>query len=179
MLLLSARMGRLAQRIGPRRPMTIGPIVVGLRHGVARPDRPVGELPHRGAAGRARVRVGLSATVAPLTATVLAAAPAHQVGVASAVNNDVARTAGLLAVAVLPALAGITPAAYAQPDLLSSGFHNAVLIAAGLCACGGLLSWIFIRDDVLVRGASAGTHCEPCATPLRGAVSVEAEATTR
>ena len=73
--------------------------------------------------------LGLSFTVAPLTSTVLASAPDHQAGIASAINNDVARVAGLLAVAVLPALAGITPAAYADPALLSAGFHRAALIA--------------------------------------------------
>jgi hypothetical protein len=112
--------------------------------------------------------LGLSATVAPLTATVLAAAPPHQVGVASAVNNDVARTAGLLAVAVLPALAGINQAAYASPALLSAGFHHAVLIAAGCCALGGVLSWFVINNDVLDRSSPLpGTHCEPGVPPLR------------
>ena len=166
MLLLSARMGRLAQRIGPRRPMTFGPIIAAL--GLAMLVR-VGQsssyltsvLPAVVVFG-----VGLSATVAPLTATVLAAAPPHQVGIASAVNNDVARTAGLLAVAVLPGLAGITQAAYANPAALSSGFHHAVLIAAGSCALGGVLSWFVISDDVLDRPAT-GTHCEPGAPPLR------------
>ncbi|MGN6607827.1 MAG: MFS transporter [Jatrophihabitans sp.] len=146
MLLLSARMGRLAQRIGPRLPMTVGPIVAGL--GLALMTR-VGAHASYVADVLPAVLVfalGLSATVAPLTATVLAAAPGHLVGIASAVNNDVARVAGLLAVAVLPGLAGITAAAYRHPAALSDGFHTAVLIAAGLCAAGGVLSALLISD---------------------------------
>jgi MFS family permease len=168
MLLLSARMGRLAQRIGPRRPMTLGPIVAGLGLALlsgigASASYLTAVLP-----GMLVFSLGLSATVAPLTATVLAAAPPNQVGVGSAVNNDVARTAGLLAVAVLPALAGITQQAYADPALFSTGFHRAMLIAAGCCALGGVLSWFVISDDVLDRsGRSPGTHCEPGAPPLR------------
>jgi EmrB/QacA subfamily drug resistance transporter len=144
MLVLSARAGRLAQRIGPRWPMTIGPIVAGaglallVRIG-AHASYPTDVLP-----ALLVFSLGLSATVAPLTATVLAAAPPHQVGVASAVNNDVARAAGLLAVAVLPGLAGITPKAYDSAAALSTGFHHAVLISAGLCALGGLLSAVLI-----------------------------------
>ena len=168
MLLLSARMGRLAQRIGPRRPMTLGPLVAGA--GLALLSR-VGASSSYWLDVLPAVVVfalGLSATVAPLTATVLAAAPRHQVGVASAVNNDVARTAGLLAVAVLPAAAGISQAAYAHPALLSTGFHHAVLIAAVCCAAGGVLSWFVISDDVLDPDAPLpGTHCEPGAPPLR------------
>lgn len=168
MLLLSARMGRLAQRIGPRRPMTVGPIVAGI--GLAMLSRIGASSAYLPAVlpGMLVFSLGLSATVAPLTATVLAAAPPHQVGVASAVNNDVARTAGLLAVAVLPALAGITEQAYADPALLSAGFSRAVLIAAGCCALGGVLAWFVISDDVLDGPApSPGTHCEPGAPPLR------------
>ncbi|HEY2299752.1 MAG TPA: DHA2 family efflux MFS transporter permease subunit [Jatrophihabitans sp.] len=169
MLLLSARMGRLAQRIGPRRPMTIGPIVAAV--GMALLAR-IGESSNYLTTVLPAVLIfglGLATTVAPLTATVLAAAPQHQVGVASAVNNDVARTGGLLAVAVLPALAGISQAAYANPALLSAGFHRAVLIAAALCAAGGVLSWFVIDDAVLEKKplVNAGTHCEPCAPALR------------
>ncbi|HEY8301125.1 MAG TPA: MFS transporter [Jatrophihabitans sp.] len=170
MLLLSARMGRLAQRIGPRRPMTIGPIVAAAGMALltridASTTYVLDVLP-----AMLVFALGLSITVAPLTATVLAAAPEHEVGVASAVNNDVARTAGLLAVAVLPGIAGIDSAAYADPALLSSGVHRAMLIAAVLCALGGVLSWFVIDDSVLDRGEPAplpGTHCEPGTTPLR------------
>jgi EmrB/QacA subfamily drug resistance transporter len=164
MLLLSARMGRVAQRIGPRWPMTVGPIIAGIGMALlARigPDSTYvdGVLP-----AVLVFALGLSMTVAPLTATVLAAAPEHQVGVASAINNDVARTAGLLAVAVLPALAGITPAAYADPAALSSGFHRAVIIAGVLCAAGGLLAAFTIRDDVLTRPPDAAEV--PTAEPV-------------
>jgi predicted MFS family arabinose efflux permease len=153
MLLLSARMGRLAQRIGPRWPMTVGPMIAAIGMALLARLGPGSTYVGDVLPAVLVFAVGLSVTVAPLTATVLAAAPEHQIGVASAVNNDVARTAGLLAVAVLPALAGITPEVYADPAALSSGFHRAVLIAAVLCASGGLLSAFTIRDDVLTRPA--------------------------
>ena len=151
MLLLSARGGALAQRIGPRWPMTVGPVVAGV--GIALFARLDADATYLGDVLPAVLvfGLGLSATVAPLTSSVLAAAPDHETGVASAVNNDVARIAGLLAVAVLPALAGITPAAYADPALLSAGFHRAVLIAGGLCAVGGLLAFLTISDAGLRR----------------------------
>jgi EmrB/QacA subfamily drug resistance transporter len=157
MLLLSARMGRLAQRIGPRLPMTVGPIVAGA--GLVLLVR----LP-ADATFLADVlppilvfAFGLSVTVAPLTATVLAAAPAHQVGVASAINNDVARAEGLLAIAVLPPLAGITQHAYDDAGQLLTGFHHAVLIAGVLCAFGGVLSAFVIGRD---QPEATDTACE-------------------
>ncbi len=146
MLLLSARMGRLSARIGPRLPMTVGPIIAGLAMAwLARvgPDATyLGDV----FAPMVLFGLGLSFTVAPLTSTVLAAAPDHQAGIASAINNDVARVAGLIAVAVLPSLAGITPAAYADPELLSAGFQRAVLIAGGLCVAGGVLALLTITS---------------------------------
>jgi hypothetical protein len=152
MLLLSARAGRLAQRIGPRLPMTVGPAVAGV--GLALLARVGADASYVTDVLPAVLvfGLGLSATVAPLTATVLGAVPPQRVGVASAVNNDVARTAGLLAVAVLPGLAGLNAAAYADPATFSAGFSRAVLIAAALCASGGLLSWLALREP----GAAAG-----------------------
>ena len=147
MLLLSARGGALAQRIGPRWPMTVGPIVAGVGIALFARVGPGADYLTVVLPAVLVFALGLSATVAPLTSTVLTAAPDHQSGVASAVNNDVARVAGLLAVAVLPALAGITPAAYANPVLLSAGFHRAVLIAGALCALGGVLAAATISDS--------------------------------
>jgi hypothetical protein len=90
--------------------------------------------------------LALAITVAPLTATAMSSAPSDHAGVASAVNNDVARFGGLLAVAVLPALAGITGTAYLHPDALAAGFRTAVLISGALCAAGGLLAAVTITN---------------------------------
>jgi EmrB/QacA subfamily drug resistance transporter len=144
LLLLSARMGRYAARRGPRLQMTVGPIVAAV-----------------GVTLLARVHPGASYVSAVLPGIlvfglVMAAAPARDVGVASAVNNDVARTAALFAVAVLPALSGITATAYKSPVALSNGFHHAVFIAATLCALGGVLAGVLIRNDVLKAGTARG-----------------------
>jgi EmrB/QacA subfamily drug resistance transporter len=146
LLLLSARAGRLAARIGPRLPMTLGPLLVAAGFALFTRIGPgagylVDILPASLVYG-----FGLTLTVAPLTATVLAAAPAEHAGIASAVNNDVARTAGLLAVAVLPVAAGISGAGALEPDRFADGFRTAMAIAAVLCAAGGVLSWLTIRN---------------------------------
>jgi Na+/melibiose symporter-like transporter len=98
--------------------------------------------------------LGLTLTVAPLTATVLAAAPRRHAGVASGVNNAIARAAGLLAVAVLPLAAGLSGDDYAQPDALASGFTIAMTICAVLLALGGLLAAVTISDTAVAAGAA-------------------------
>lgn len=146
MVLLAARSGALAARIGPRLQMTLGPLLVagGLlllrRAGVGASYLP-DVLP-----GVLLFAVGLVTVVAPLTATVLAAAPQAHVGLASAVNNDVARVASLLTVAVLPGLAGITGADYLHPAVLAGGFRTALAIAAGMSAAAGLTAALTIRN---------------------------------
>jgi EmrB/QacA subfamily drug resistance transporter len=104
MWLLSSRFGRLSDRIGPRLLMGLGPIVAGIGliwMGQLGSDvNYVTDL----LPGVLVFSLGLSATVAPLTTTVLGAVPEHNAGVASGVNNQVARVAGLLAIAVLGAV---------------------------------------------------------------------------
>jgi hypothetical protein len=93
--------------------------------------------------------LGLSMTVAPLTATVLASADVRHAGVASGVNNTVARAAGLLAVAGLPAVAGLSAADYHSAGAFSSSFRLAMIVCAGLLLAGALLSALAINGNVL------------------------------
>jgi predicted MFS family arabinose efflux permease len=148
MLALSARAGRLADRIGPRLPMTIGPLGIAL--GLALVSRVQADASYVGRVlpGLVTFGLGLSLTVAPLTATVLAAVATGHAGVASGVNNAIARGAGLLAVAVIPGLTGLTGDAYHDPAVLASGFRAAMRIGATLAAAGGVLAWLLIRNDV-------------------------------
>ncbi|HEY0359878.1 MAG TPA: MFS transporter, partial [Mycobacteriales bacterium] len=109
--------------------------------------------------------LGLSALVAPLTATVLGAAPQRHAGVASGVNNAVARAAGLLAVAVLPPVAGLTGTVYRRPDLFAHGFRVAIEICVGLLVAGAAIAFASIRDDVLVAAEADEAdhvHVENC-----------------
>ena len=149
MLVLSPRAGRWSQRIGPRVPMTVGPLVVAgglvLLAGIG-PGTPylTGILP-----GLVVFGLGLSLTVAPLTAAVMGSVEERHVGVGSGVNNAIARVASLLAVAVLPALAGLETASAGAR--FSDGVARALYISAGLAVVGAVNSWITIRSAARVR----------------------------
>ena len=165
MLLLSARSGRLASRIGPRLQMSVGPMIVGV--GLVLLSRVgsdtsylTGVLPAVLVFG-----LGLSATVAPLTATALSSAPAEQAGIASAVNNDVARIGGLLAVAVLPALTGITGSSYLHPVQLAHGFRTASIAAGVACLAAGVGAAFGIRNPARLP-TEVGRAAPPPPVPL-------------
>lgn len=148
MLMFSARVGAFAQRIGPRLPMTVGPIVLGIGTALlARVDAGSSYwttvLPAAVVLG-----AGLTITVAPLTAAVLGAIDDDHAGVGSAINNAVARIAGLLAIAVLPAVAGLAGAG-GRLDL-AHGFGRAMVIAGALAGVGGLVSFLTIRRGATV-----------------------------
>jgi MFS family permease len=150
MLFLAAKGGELGARIGPRLPMTVGPLVcavgAALLTGVGAEDR---GLDGYGAAVLPGVTIfglGLCLLVAPLTATVLDAAPDRYVGIASGINNAVARAGSLLAVAALPAAVGLMGADYQVPEAFSSGYVRAMWICTVLLAAGGIVSWFLIEN---------------------------------
>jgi EmrB/QacA subfamily drug resistance transporter len=151
MLVLSARSGALAGRIGPRLQMSVGPVVIGLGLVLFVRIGTSGNYLTEVLPALVIFGLGLATNVAPLTSTVLAAAPAEQAGMASAINNDVARAAGLIAVAVLPAAAGLGGNAYLHKDTFSAGFHTASLISAGLCFAAGVLAAFTIRNPRRAR----------------------------
>src|SRR5206468_4258857 len=90
--------------------------------------------------------LGLATLVAPLTATVLAAAPDRNAGIASGVNNAVARAGSLLAVAALPAFVGLSGEAYDNPAAFQTGFQRALWLCVVLLTAGGVVSWLLIRN---------------------------------
>jgi hypothetical protein len=85
--------------------------------------------------------VGLTMLVAPLTAAVLKAAPDEHAGVASGINNAVARAGSLLAVAALPAIVGLSGEDYRSPAALTDGYRAGSFLCAGLLVAGGIVSW--------------------------------------
>jgi EmrB/QacA subfamily drug resistance transporter len=146
MLALSARSGALAARIGPRVQMALGPVVVGAGLILFRRVGPTGDYLSEVLPGVMVLALGLAITVAPLTATALSSASTRHAGMASAVNNDVARGGSLIAVALLPAVSGMTGQSYLHPLQFTTGFRNAVVIAGIAAAVGGVLAGTFIRN---------------------------------
>lgn len=146
MVLLAGRGGALAARIGPRLPMAVGPLLCGVgAFLLARVDADVAYWLDV-AVPLTVFGLGLATLVAPLTATVLAAAPDHHAGVASGVNNAVARAGSLLAVAALPLLVGLSGEDYQVPSAFGDGYRAAMLWCAGILVVSGALSWSTIRN---------------------------------
>jgi EmrB/QacA subfamily drug resistance transporter len=166
MLLLSARAGALGQRIGPRIPMTAGPLVCAAA---------LAWLSRIGAGASYTTDVlppvilfglGLCLLVAPLTATALGALDDSYAGIASGVNNAVARAASLLAVAVLPLAAGLGSGSLTDPVTLAPVYRNAMLVCAGLMTCGGALAWFLIPGRPTAE-TPVRTFCDPCSPPVQ------------
>jgi EmrB/QacA subfamily drug resistance transporter len=161
MFLLSRRVGGLADRLGPRLFMGAGPLVAAtgilllLRTGM-HTSYLEDVLPAMLVFG-----LGLSMTVAPLTATVLADADEHDAGIASAINNAIARVAGLIGVSILGVVVASTLVGdtFAANDESVRAFHEVVVLCAALVAAGGILGALGIvnpRRVVAARRCSGG-----------------------
>lgn len=141
MLLLSTRAAALAAIVGPRLPMTIGPLVCAAGvlwlAGISSDAHYWSDV----FPGMVLFGLGLAGLVSPLTSAVLAAAPDRLAGTASGINNAVARAGSLLAVAALPAIVGLSGSDYTDPVVLTDGYRAAQVLCAGLLAVGGVVSW--------------------------------------
>ncbi|MEO3807511.1 MFS transporter [Sphaerisporangium sp. B11E5] len=169
MLLLSPRSGDLARRIGPRIPLTVGLLMVAAALVLLSRVGPGATYLTDVLPAVTLFGLGLSAAVAPLTATVLATADERFAGVASGVNNAVARTGGLLAVAAIPPLVGLTGTAYTSPTAFTAGFHSAMLISATMMTAAAVLTVVTIRTNAMKepeRVPSRKASCDLCAPPL-------------
>jgi EmrB/QacA subfamily drug resistance transporter len=146
MLAFSARSGALASRIGPRLQLMAGPLIFAggllltLRIDQHHTNYLTDVLP-----GVLVFSIGLTTFVAPLTATVMASAPADDVGIASGVNNAVSRAGGLLAVAILPPLAGLHGEAYRDVSVMVHGYRVVTFICVGLLAAAALVIGLTVR----------------------------------
>lgn len=182
MLLLAARSGRIAAERGPRAQLVGGPLLLAVGAGwlallESGDSYWTDVLPPLVLFG-----FGLVAMVAPVTSTVLAAAPPTRAGTASGINNAVARTASLLAVAVLPVAAGLGPTAFEDPQAYAEGYATAMLLAAALAAVGAVTAWLGLPSGRIdaVRDPARRDDTEP--TPAHhhphGDVTCPAPATT-
>ncbi|MCG5217488.1 MFS transporter [Streptosporangium sp. KLBMP 9127] len=173
MLLLSAWAGGLAKRIGPRLPMTAGILACAAAMLLMSRVGPGSSYLLDVLPAVTLFGLGLSVTVAPLTATVLATAEERYAGVASGVNNAVARTGSLLAVAAVPPLVGLTGDAYGSPAVFTAGFRSAMLISAVMMVLAAIVTFVTIRRNVLAvpecPEPERKTYCTLDAPPLQPA----------
>jgi EmrB/QacA subfamily drug resistance transporter len=158
-LALSARAGAITARIGPRVPLAAGSLCcavalllasrIGTQSSYLADVLPVVAL----------TGIGIPLITPPITTAVLSAVPDARAGIASAVNNGVARAAGLVVVAALPLLAGLPSDVAGDPGALGvgfdAGFGTAMLTCAGMFVLGGLVAWF------------AGPCPAPAAGPVR------------
>jgi EmrB/QacA subfamily drug resistance transporter len=164
MFALSAASGSLAQRIGPRIQLTVGPLLAGAglillaRIG---PDASWADvLP-----GALVFGLGLVTFVAPLTATVMAAVDPDHVSVASGVNNAVARAASLGALAVVPVISGLSMAS--GPAQVTDAFQVAMVIAACAAAAAGPVAFLGLGKAAKAQRTARRVHCAVDGAPLQ------------
>ncbi|MEA3185436.1 MAG: hypothetical protein QOJ74_1913 [Ilumatobacteraceae bacterium] len=165
MLLLSASSGALAQKIGPRLQLTVGPLLAAtglllLARIGANASWAADVLP-----GAVVFGMGLVTFVAPLTATVMAAADPNHVSVASGVNNAIARAASLSALAVIPVVSGLSAAGSAGE--ITHAFRMGLLITAAVAACAAPLAFFGLERRATAPRTPRRLHCALDGAPLQ------------
>jgi len=147
MLVFATLFGTLAGKYGPRLFMTVGPFVAGTGFLLITTAVPPINFWLHVLPGIVLVGLGLSITVAPLTSAVLGSIHPGQAGIGSAINNAVARVAGLIAIAMTGTIVGSV--------LDVAGFQRAMVLVAGLMFLGGIVSWLGIRRPAPSAAAPA------------------------
>jgi EmrB/QacA subfamily drug resistance transporter len=150
-LLFASRFGALAGRVGARWFMTCGPLIAAAGFLLALLIRDPFDYWWQLLPATLVLGFGIAMTVAPLTSAVLGAIPPAEAGIASAINNAVARVAGLVAVAFAGVIVGT------RLDL--AGLQRVLVVEAVLLVAGGVISGIGIRDEFL-RGAPESVRSE-------------------
>ncbi|MGW3314140.1 MFS transporter [Streptomyces fungicidicus] len=167
MLLLSARSGELGDRIGPRIPLTVGPLLCAAGMLLMTRVGPDASYATEVLPALLVLGLGMVTLVAPLTATVLASVDTARAGLASGINNAAARAAGLVAVAALPLLAGMGPEAYRMPDVFDAAFRRAMVLCAGVLVVGSVLAFTTVRRPAPdCRHPECRTHGSVAVPPL-------------
>ncbi|MEV4710392.1 MFS transporter [Micromonospora sp. NPDC049374] len=157
--------GALSTRIGPRLPLTVGPLLAAVGLLMLREIEPGASYWRQVLPGVAIFGVGLTLVVAPLTASVLAAVNDRFAGVASGFNNAASRVGGLLAVAALPLLVGLTGTGYEQPAELTAAYRGALLWCAGLLLAGALIAALLVHRPARRPPPAQPCHSLPVSTP--------------
>jgi MFS family permease len=145
----SPLMGKLAARIGPRWPLTIGPLIVAAGYGLGMGIGTEGSYLATVLPSILAVSLGMAIAVAPLTTAVLSAVDEHHVGTASGINSAVSRAGGLIVTAILGAVLS------QQGQMLITALHDAALVGAGLALLSALTAFVTLSGARIK--ASRGT----------------------
>ncbi|MFF3461789.1 MFS transporter [Streptomyces sp. NPDC002619] len=179
MLLFSARSGALADRIGPRIPLTVGPLLCAVAMLLMLRVGKDANYLYDVLPALVVMGAGMVTLVAPLTATVLASVDTDRAGLASGINNAAARAAGLIAVAALPLLAGMGPEAYRSADAFNAAFDRAMPLCAGVLVVGSILAFATVRrpppDCTRAQCRVHGNVTSPPVEPGRGSTASSAD----
>ena len=145
----SRTMGAFAVKIGPRWPLTIGPLIVAVGFALAARTEPGASYWTTLFPALLVVAFGLAGAVAPLTTAVMASVDTRHVGTANGFNSAIARTGGLIATALLGSVLA------AEGEALDTAFDRAVLMAAAAAALAGLAALFMLRPHEIATSEQA------------------------